>query len=233
MPEYAAFEAAHQPAPDAGGELACALEQAPALLAAMQACAQRHGVWLVPGSLPMRLGAGATNRAPVIAPDGRVAFQDKRVVTPFEAGWGLTGGMAPKTFATPWGQIGISICYDAEFPAHVRAQVEAGAWLVLVPAATDSAAGASRVRIAARARALENQCFIAVAPTVGDAHWLAALDMNLGRAGVYAPPDMGMPEDGIVVEGDAGWIFADLDPARLEAVRTGGAVRNHRDWARV
>ena len=89
-----------------------------------------------------------------------------------------------------------------------------------------------RAPVCARARAIENQCFVAVAPTVGDAPWLATLDSNRGRAGVYGPADRGFPEDGVNAEAaDAtGWLWADLDPVRLDVVREHGAVRNHRDW---
>jgi predicted amidohydrolase len=120
-----------------------------------------------------------------------------------------------------------------EFPKHVRAQVEAGAWLILAPSCTDTMHGFNRVRFAACARALENQCYVAVTPTVGDAPWSAALDRNRGFAAVYGPIDRGFPEDGLLARGAldaAQWVFCDLDPARIEAVRADGAVRNHRDW---
>jgi len=155
-------------------------------------------------------------------------------MTRFEAEeWGVAPGADPSVFETPWGRIGIAICYDAEFPALVRAQVLAGAWLVLVPTCTDTMAGFNRVRLAARARAVENQCFVAIAPTVGAAPWSATLDANRGYAAVFGPVDRGFPEDGILARGalDApGWVFADLDPARLDAVRATGGVLNHRDW---
>jgi predicted amidohydrolase len=194
----------------------------------------RHGVWLLPGSLPVREGNVVHNRAPLIAPDGRRAFQEKRVMTRFEAeSWGVAAGADPAVFETPWGRVGISICYDVEFPALVRAQVEAGAWLILAPSCTDTMAGFNRVRLAARARALENQCYVAIAPTVGVAPWSATLDVNRGYAAVFGPVDRGFPEDGVLARGalDEGqWVYADLDPARLEAVRADGGVRNHRDW---
>jgi predicted amidohydrolase len=234
LPEYAALEAAVQPAPDIAAELATACGQADALLAAMREVAARRGAWLVPGSLPMRQGGAVRNRAPLIAPDGRVAFQDKRLMTRFEAEqWNVSGGAWPGVFETPWGRIGLAICFDAEFPTLVRAQCEAGAWLVLVPACTDTAHGAERVRLSARARAMENQCFTALAPTVGEAPWLGALDTNTGRAGVYGPVDRGFAADGVVAEGAygaPGWLYADLDPLLLAQVREDGAVRNARSW---
>ena len=241
MPEYAPVELgaalAGTACPDEAAELAAMVEAAPAILEAMRAAARHTGLWVVPGSLPMRGTGGAVlNRSPVIAPDGRMAFQDKVVMTRFESErWSISGGAVPSVFETPWGRIGVSICYDIEFPMHARAQVEAGAWLVLVPTCTDTPHGYNRVRLTAAARAVENQCFVAVAPTVGAAPWSAALDENRGTAAVFGPADRGFPEDGVIAEGvpDApGWIFADLDPARIDAVRRDGAVRNHADWPR-
>jgi predicted amidohydrolase len=234
LPEYACVEAGAGAAPDVAAELATVCDQTEALLDAMRAAAVRRRVWLLPGSLPMRVDGRVRNRAPLIDPDGRMAFQDKRVMTRFETeSWDVSPGAEPCVFDTPWGRIGISICYDVEFPALVRAQTEAGAWLVLVPSCTDTMAGFNRVRLSARARALENQCFVAIAPTVGDAPWLATLDANRGYAAVFGPVDRGFPEDGVIARGalDAGqWVHAVLDPARLEHVRAEGGVRNFRDW---
>jgi predicted amidohydrolase len=241
LPEYACVELGAAlcdaaPATEAA-ELAAMVAAAPVILEAMTGAARRAGLWLLPGSLPMRDPDGAVrNRAPLIAPDGRLAFQDKVAMTRFESErWGVSPGAAPAVFDTPWGRIGISICYDVEFPMHVRAQVEAGAWLVLAPSCTDSLHGFSRVRLTAAARAVENQCYVAITPTVGDAPWSAALDVNCGHAAVFGPVDRGFPASGVIAAGEMdlpGWIFADLDPAPIEAVRQDGAVRNHRDWPR-
>jgi predicted amidohydrolase len=241
LPEYACVELGPAlsggTAPDEAAELRAMVEAAPAVLDAMREAARRHGLWLQPGSLPMRAGDRVVNRAPLIAPDGRLAFQDKGMMTRFEAErWGISPGAGPQVFETPRGLLGISVCYDSEFPKHVRAQVEAGAWLVLVPTCTDTLHGFNRVRFACQARALENQCFIAVAPTVGTAPWSAALDANRGQAAVFGPVDRGFPEDGVLAAGpmDApGWTFCTLDPARIEAVRRDVAVLNHRDWPRA
>ncbi len=240
LPEYACVELGAAlsgvAAPDEAAELVAMVAHADAILAEMRAAAMRAGVWLLPGSLPMQRGAQVVNVAPLIAPDGRMAFQHKRLMTRFEAErWGVSPGDPPQVFDTPWGRIGISICYDVEFPKYVRAQVEMGAWLILAPSCTDTPHGFARVRIGAQARALENQCFVAVTPTVGAAPWSAALDDNHGQAAVYGPPDRGFPADGVVAAGamDApGWVFATLDPALVEAVREHGAVRNHRDFPR-
>ena len=240
LPEYASVALgaalARIAVPDEAAELRGMLAAHREVLAAMRAAAVRHRVWLLPGTLPWPgpVPGTAINRAPLIAPDGRLAFQDKRAMTRFETErWGISRGADPRVFDTPWGRIGISICYDVEFPKHVRAQVEAGAWLILAPSCTDTMRGFNRVHYAARARALENQCYVAIAPTVGSAPWSAALDENRGHAAVFGPIDHGFPEDGLLARGaldEPGWVFCTLDPARIERVRRDGAVLNHRDW---
>ena len=239
LPEYACVELGAalvgEDATDETRELAAMVAAAPEILAAMREAARRMRVWLLPGTLPMRAAAGrVVNRAPLIAPDGRMAMQEKRAMTRFEAErWGVSAGADPRVFDTPWGRIGISVCYDVEFPKHARVQVQAGAWLVLAPSCTDSMHGFNRVKVAAAARAMENQCYVAVTPTVGVAPWSAALDVNRGHAAVFGPVDRGFPEDGVLARGaldQEEWVFCPLDPARMEAVRADGQVRNHRDW---
>jgi predicted amidohydrolase len=238
LPEYAAVElgaalVGHETT-DEPTELAAMVANADAILAGMREAAMRAGTWLLAGTLPMRAGDRVVARAPLIAPDGRIAFQEKHTMTRFETErWGISSGAPPSVFDTPWGRIGISICYDVEFPKHVRAQVEAGAWLILAPSCTDTPHGATRVRVSAAARAVENQCYVACTPTVGEAPWSAALDVNRGHAAVFCPADRGFPADGVLAAGEpdaAQWVFAELDPARIAEVREHGAVRNHRDW---
>jgi predicted amidohydrolase len=240
LPEYACVELGAglvgQDATDEATELAALVKHAPEILAEMRDAARRAGVWLLAGTLPMQEGERVVARAPLIAPDGRCAFQEKSAMTRFEAErWGVTSGVPPRVFDTPWGRLGISICYDVEFPKHVRAQVEAGAWLILAPSCTDSRHGVTRIHVSAAARAIENQCYVACTPTVGEAPWSAALDVNRGHAAVFGPADRGFPEDGVLAAGtpDAPqWLFCALDPARLAEVRDNGAVRNFRDWPR-
>ena len=86
LPEYACVELgaalAGGDAADEAGELAAMVASAPAILAVMRAAARRLGVWLLPGTLPVRRADGCVvNRAPLIAPDGRMAVQEKRAMT--------------------------------------------------------------------------------------------------------------------------------------------------------
>jgi predicted amidohydrolase len=236
LPEYAPCEAAFAAARGgARAERDAAADAAPALLAAIEANAALHGLWIAGGTLLTRNDRGAiVNACPLVAPSGLIGWQEKHRPTRFEReAWALAPGRPPAVFDTPWGRLGIAVCYDAEFPPLVRAQVQAGAWVVLVPACTDTEAGAARVTVSARARAIENQCFVAVAPTVGEAPWCESLDANRGRAGLYGPADRGFPADGIIAEAapDApGLTIATLDPKAIASVRRDGAVLNHADW---
>lgn len=202
--------------------------------------AAAHRVHVLAGSFPLQLGAGKAavfhNRAHLFAPNGQSGWQDKWTMTRFEAErWGISAGDTLKVFDTALGRIGISICYDVEFPLLARAQVQAGATVILAPSCTDTTAGYWRVRIGAQARALENQCVVVQAPLVGTVDWSAAVDINVGAAGIYTPPDRGLPDHGVIAEGvwcEPTWLVAEVSPASLEAVRADGQVLNHRDWPR-
>lgn len=196
--------------------------------------ARDTGLHVVAGTFLLDDGRGRyRNRADLFSPGGGHVWQDKLQLTGFEKKTGvIDGGDALKVFEIEGVRVGIAICYDIEFPLPVRAQCEAGARLVLVPSCTDTAAGATRVRVGCLARALENRCCIAQAVTAGEAAWSPALDVNTGEATIYAPMDVGLPADGIVAETrePIGWIYADFDPRRLRETRDSAQVANDRDW---
>jgi predicted amidohydrolase len=189
---------------------------------------------VVAGSFLLDTGQGRyRNRADLFSPDGAHRWQDKLQLTGFERKTGvIDGGDALKVFEIDGLRVGISVCYDIEFPLPVRAQYEAGARLLLVPSCTDTLAGATRVRVGCLARALENRCFVAQAVTAGAAAWSPALDVNTGEATVYAPMDVGFPADGIlsVTDASSGWAYADIDVAALADSRAAAQVANDRDW---
>ena len=200
--------------------------------------ARSLGVYLQPGSLPVRDADGAyRNRAWLFGPQGELGHQDKLMMTRFEREeWSVVKGSGLEVFDTPLGRLGIQICYDNEFPIASRRLAEAGVELVLAPSCTDTEAGFYRVRTGARARALENQFAVLMAPTVGEAPWSPALDVNLGRAGLYVPSDRGMPASGIVAESAtlspprSQWLIEDLDRDAGRRVRDQGQVFTRRDW---
>ncbi len=197
--------------------------------------AKKHGVYIVAGSFPWRLDDNrVVNRAFLCAPDGRSSWQDKQIMTRFEReSWNVQGGDGLRVFHTGLGMLAINICYDCEFPLLARAQCEAGAQLLLVPSCTDTLAGYHRVRVGAQARALENQCVVVQSPLVGTAPWSAAVDVNVGTAAAYGPPDYGFPDDGVIAQGtlnQPGWVYAEVDLQEIKRVRESGQVLNYRHW---
>jgi predicted amidohydrolase len=238
LPEYASMELTSALSTAAQGDLDRQLDELQALVPAyVETCAavaRQHGLYLLAGSLPERVGAQVRNRARLHGPGGDTAIIDKLQMTRFEAErWGIAPGDGQQVIDTGLGPIGVAICYDSEFPLLVRRLTAAGATLVLVPSCTDSLAGYWRVRIACQARALESQCVVVQAPTVGAAPWSIAVDANVGAAGVFAPPDRGFPDDGLLALGERdrpGWVFADVDLEAVARVRADGSVLNHRDW---
>ncbi|HWQ37280.1 MAG TPA: carbon-nitrogen hydrolase family protein [Burkholderiales bacterium] len=238
LPEYGSMELASLFPKAVYSDLALQLEKLQTLFpryCALHAdLARRHQVYVCAASFPQRIGEEYHNRAYLFSPEGRWDFQEKLVMTRFEnERWLIRKGQESKVFETRLGRVAINVCYDVEFPLFARAQAQAGADLILVPSCTDTLAGYHRVRIGCQARALENQCFVAQAPTVGEAPWSEAVDVNVGAAGIYAPPDRGLPENGVLARGELNrpqWVFADLDFETLRNVRDSGQVFNARDW---
>jgi len=203
---------------------------APAFHEFWSSAAQTYGIHiLAPCFLEATAENTYENRARLHTPAGRSGSQTKRMRTRYEEEvLHLQAGSELRVFDTDLGRIGIAICYDIEFAAIARAQAVAGAWLILAPSCTDALAGANRVRIGARARALENQCYVATAPLLGDAPWAPAIDENVGQATIAVPPDVGQPADGLLATGELnrpGWVYADIDPYSLIQTRNTGQVR--------
>lgn len=239
FPEYFSMELASVFSADIYGSLSKQLEAMQGLLEPFfdlfAELARAHGVYIVAGSFPVRDDAGAyRNRSYLFDPNGVSRHQDKLMMTRFEnEQWLISAGEEIEVFDTEFGRIGINICYDSEFPMIARRQVELGADLILVPSCTDTLAGFHRVRIGCQARALENQCYVVQSPTVGEARWSEAVDVNQGAAGVYTPVDYGFPDNGVLAAGELNrpqWVYADLDLASIADVRKSGQVFNYRDW---
>ena len=195
--------------------------------------ARTHRLHLVAGTFLLAQGTRYRNRSDWFTPDGQHGWQDKLQLTGFEKATGvIEPGDALKVFDTGQCRAGIAVCYDSEVPLPVRAQYEAGARLLLVPSCTDTAAGATRVRVGCLARALVNRVCVAQSVTAGEAAWSPALDVNTGESCIYAPMDVGLPADGVLAQtsGDQVWAIADLDFSALEASRSQAQVANDRDW---
>jgi predicted amidohydrolase len=239
FPEYGAMELARLAGREIARDLArsiaamqSVLPQAEALHATL---AQKHGMYILGASAPVRQDDGRyCNTARFYAPSGASHIQHKIMMTRFETErWGISAGTRQRVFDTVHGKIGVAICFDVEFPLVVRALVEAGAELIVSPSCTDHAKGHWRVHRGAQARALENQCFVATAPTVGTADWSEAVDVNVGFAALYGPPDHGVPDDGVIVQGPMNaplCVRAEIDLSLVQAVRNDGKVFTHGSW---
>lgn len=148
--------------------------------AALQAIAQKHGIWLHSGSMPLLADDGErrVNRAHVIAADGSIrARYDKihmfDVTLPSGENWqesaAYAGGDAMTVVDTPLGQLGLSICYDLRFPELYRALVDRGATVIAIPAAFTVSTGEAHWHVLMRARAIETGCHV-VAAAQGGTH---------------------------------------------------------------
>ncbi|MET4682167.1 carbon-nitrogen hydrolase family protein [Brevundimonas faecalis] len=148
----------------------------------LQALAAELGVWLLIGSAIVRSGvpgdARAANRSLLVDPTGAItARYDKLHVFDVDLAGGETyresasvrPGDAAKLADTPWGRLGLTICYDVRFPHLHRALAKAGAGMIAVPAAFTRPTGEAHWETLLRARAIETGAFV-LAPAQGGRH---------------------------------------------------------------
>lgn len=201
--------------------------------------AQKYNVYVLAPSVPFyHSETRTTNRTYVLTPQGQVEFQDKIFMTRFEdEQWNVrSGDPVIKVFKIKNFSFAICTCFDVEFALPAVAAAQAGAQVFFAPSCTETLKGLERVHIGARARALENQCYTVVSQVVGEARWSPAVDLNTGMAAVYAPPDVGFTDDGVLFKGPLNQteIFCyELDLNLIENVRQKGAVYNfkkHTEW---
>ena len=149
------------------------------LLDAMRDAAVREGVYLIAGSVPELDGDRVYNTAFVFAPDGRRIARHRKahlfdVDVPggvrFRESETLTAGDAATVFDTPWGKMGLCICFDLRFPELSRTMALSGAQVIFAPAAFNMTTGPAHWELTLRARALDNQVFtVGAAPARDDA----------------------------------------------------------------
>jgi nitrilase len=133
----------------------------------------------------------------------------------------IEAGFEPVVIETPFGKIGIGICYDLRFPEFFRKLVREGAEIIIAPSAFTAKTGAAHWEILLRARAIENLCYV-IAPNQGGFHvngrktfghsmivdpWGSILDCHKTGAGV---------------------VCAEIDQQQLEKVRANFPVLTHR-----
>ena len=165
--------------------------------------------------------------------DGSVDRYEKLHTTPDEVKvWGLEGGDEFNVFETDCGKIGILICYDIEFPELSRLLADKGMDILFVPFLTDTQNGFSRVKSCARARAIEDECYVAIAGCVGNLPKVHNMDINYAQAMVFTPCDFAFPAEGIKAEATPNTemiLVADVDINLLRELNQFGNVRNLKD----
>jgi predicted amidohydrolase len=143
--------------------------------------AARHGVWLVGGTVPLAAHAPDKIRAACLLFDGegrRVARYDK--IHLFDVRLEESGenyiesetiehGDSISVVDTPFGRLGLAVCYDLRFPELFRRIIDEGAEIIALPAAFTAVTGRAHWEVLVRARAIENLCYV-VASAQGGYH---------------------------------------------------------------
>jgi predicted amidohydrolase len=159
-------------------------------------------------------------------------FQKIHITSGERESWGLVGGDSLKTFDTDCGKIGVLICYDVEFPELPRLLADEGMDILFVPFLTDTQNAYSRVRICAQARAIENECFVAIAGSVGNLPKVNNMDIQYAQSAVFTPSDFSFPTNGVKAEATPNTemtLVVDVDLELLKELNHKGSVTNLRD----
>ena len=192
-----------------------------------------YNINIITGSMPEVIGERLFNVGYLCKRDGNVERFEKLHVTPDEAKvWGMQGGNELKVFDTDCGKIGILICYDIEFPELSRLLADEGMDILFVPFLTDTQNGYSRVRNCAQARAIENECYVAIAGCVGNLPKVHNMDIQYAQSMVITPCDFPFPVNGVKAEATPNTemiLIADVDIDLLRELNQLGSVRNLRD----
>ncbi|GGF61445.1 bifunctional GNAT family N-acetyltransferase/carbon-nitrogen hydrolase family protein [Wenyingzhuangia marina] len=192
-----------------------------------------YNINIIAGSMPEMKGNKLYNVGYLCRRDGSIERYEKIHVTPDEEKiWGMQGGSEIKTFDTDCGKVGILICYDSEFPELSRLLADDGMDILFVPFLTDTQNGYSRVRNCAQARAIENECYVAIAGSVGNLPKVENMDIQYAQSMVFTPCDFAFPTNGIKAEATPNTemiLIADVDLSLLKELNQHGSVRNLKD----
>ncbi|WP_258103683.1 bifunctional GNAT family N-acetyltransferase/carbon-nitrogen hydrolase family protein [Marinoscillum sp. MHG1-6] len=192
-----------------------------------------YNVNIITGSMPETRGDHLYNVSYLCRRDGSWDSTSKIHITPGEASsWGMTGGDKVEVFDTDAGKIGILICYDVEFPELSRIYAEQGLHILFVPFLTDTQNGFNRVRYCAQARAIENECYVAIAGCVGNLPKVNNMDIQYAQSAIFTPSDFAFPTNAIKAEATPNTemtVIGDVDLELLKELHEFGSVRNLKD----
>jgi predicted amidohydrolase len=189
---------------------------------AYSALAAELGIWLLIGSLQIKLDAETcANRSFLFDPAGGIAARyDKIHMFDVDLAGGesyresrsFRSGAAAVTADLPWGRLGLTVCYDLRFAYLYRALAQAGAAFLSVPSAFTVPTGRAHWHILLQARAIETGCYV-LAPAQCGEH--AEGRRTYGHSLIVAPWGEILAEAG----DEPGIIYADIDPANVEEAR--------------
>ncbi|MEO9662417.1 bifunctional GNAT family N-acetyltransferase/carbon-nitrogen hydrolase family protein [Maribacter dokdonensis] len=220
----------HMSTPDAIRELA---KHTQAIAQKFSEFSISYNINIITGSMPEMIDGRLYNVGYLCRRDGSMERYEKLHITPDEAKvWGMQGGNQLKAFDTDCGKIGVLVCYDSEFPELSRLLADEGMDILFVPFLTDTQNGYSRVRNCAQARAIENECYVAIAGSVGNLPNVQNMDIQFAQSMVFTPCDFSFPTNGIKAEATPNTemiLIADVDISLLRELNQFGAVRNLRD----
>ncbi|HCA06374.1 MULTISPECIES: carbon-nitrogen hydrolase family protein [Chryseobacterium] len=161
--------------------------------------------------------------------DGRIDEYRKIHITPNERKYyGMKGGNEIRVFDTDCGKIGLVICYDVEFPELPRILADQGMKILFVPYLTDTQNAYIRVRHCAAARAIENECYVAIAGCVGNLPGVNNMDIQFGQAAVFTPSDFAFPSNAVKGEATPNTemtLIVDVDLNLLKDLHHNGSVQ--------
>lgn len=220
----------HLSEPEAIKELAKFTE---AIKDKFQEFAIAYNINIITGSMPFQEDDHIYNAGFICRRDGSNEMYRKIHITPNEVfHWGITGGNVIKAIDTDCGKIGIVICYDVEFPEQIRIMADEGMNILFVPFLTDTQNGYTRVKHCAQARAIENECYVAIAGCVGNLPKVNNMDIQYAQAAVFTPSDFAFPSNGIRAEATPNTemtLIVDVDLNLLKELHEHGSVRTMKD----
>lgn len=207
-----------------GEAFPCAQTLDDGIVAFVKDRARAHGVWLLGGSFPERASAERVyNTSVLVDPRGELSgvyrkmhlfdvdlrkqggaiYQESKSIAP---------GEEPVCVETPFGRVGLSVCYDVRFPELYRLYADREARFLTVPAAFAPQTGRDHWELLLRARAVENLCFV-VAPAQVGAH--SPDRSSYGRSMVVDPWGLILAQ----ASDRPGFILADCDLASQDRIR--------------
>ena len=197
-------------------------EETHEVLAAFRALAAELGVWLLIGSISIKVAEDKmANRQFLIDDSGNIVARYSKIhMFDVQVGDGQTyresntyrAGEEAVVVETPWCKLGLSICYDIRFPYLYRDLAKAGAEVIVTPAAFTKVTGEAHWHVLQRARAIENGVFIVTAAQTGE-H--AEGRQTYGHSLVVDPWGRVLSDAGE----DVGVTLAEIDLSEVEKAR--------------